>query len=295
MSWFWLTFINTNLFSLVNLVDKFFCAKKFKNTYSFAAIIYLASAIFILALSFFVDWSGLYGWPFFWALASGPIYFLMWILYWRALATTEVSRVVAIFNIAPIFNALLAAIFLNEVLSGSKWLAIFLIVSGAVLASWENKKNGKFDPVYLLVVLAAMVNAVGNVASKFATIQINALSLYPLSFLGSLPLHLWLLTKKEVSLEIKTNLSNKKTTSVILIRSLIAFIAICLFYLAMERGPISLISAVAGIGPLLVFIYSTAMSFFFPHLIKEEISCQALIQKSAAIILIVIGIILINQ
>lgn len=295
MSWFWLIFIATNLFSVSGLLDKFFCAKKFKNIYAFAVSVFLISAIFILILSFFVDFSQLYGWPFFYALASGPIYLLMWLLYWKALATVEVSRATAIYNTMPIFNAFLAVAFLNERLTSLKWLAIFLIVAGAVLCSWEDRTNGRFNPAYILVIFSAIAGAVGNVVSKFATSQIDALALYPLSFYASLPLYLFLLRKKEVFAEVKTTFGNKKTVGVLFIRGLIAFTAVCLFYLSLAKGPVSLIAAVNGIGPLLVFIYSTIVSLFWPKFIKEELSPRILFFKASAIILIVTGVILINQ
>lgn len=295
MSWFWLIFMATNLFSVNNLLDKFFCGKKFKNTYAFAASVYLLSAIFIIGLSFFVDFSHLYGWPFFWALASGPIYFLMWIFYWKALATAEVSRAAAIFNTAPIFNAFLAVAFLHERLTSLKWLAFFLIVVGAVICSWENKADGRFNRAYLLVILSAIAGAIGNVVSKFAAFQIDALALYPISFFVSLPLYVFLLREKEIWLEVKTAFGNKKTVGILFIRTLASFSAVCLFYLALKTGPISLIAAINGIGPLLVFIYSTLVSLFWPKFIKEELGLRALFSKSAAIILIVAGVILINQ
>lgn len=295
MSWFWLIFIAVNLFSVNNLFDKFFCGKKFKNTYAFATSVYLLTAIFMIGLSFFVDFSGLYGWPFVLAIASGPIYFLMWIFYWKALATSEVSRAAAIFNTMPIFNAFLAVIFLNEVLLYRKWLAIFLIVAGAVICSWENKVKGRFNRAYLLVVLAAMTSSVGNVISKFAAFQIDALALYPISFFVSLPLYLFLLTKKEVTSEVKVAFNDGKTIGILLLRSLINFAAVCLFYLALKTGPISLVAAVNGIGPLLVFIYSTIVSLFWPRFIKEDLGLKTLFSKAVAIILIVVGVILINQ
>lgn len=295
MSWFWLIFIAVNLFSFNGLLDKFFCGKKFKNIYAFATSVYLLTAIFMVGLSFFVDFSRLYGWPLFMAIASGPIYFLMWIFYWKALTTTEVSRAVAIFNTAPIFNALLAVVFLNERLISFKWLAIFLIVVGAVICSWENKVNERFNRAYFLVILSAIAGAIGNVVSKFAAFQIDALALYPISFFVSLPLYLFLLTKKEVASEVKVALNDGKTVGTLFLRSLISFLAVCLFYLALKTGPISLIAAVNGIGPLLVFIYSIIVSLFWPKFIKEELGSRVLFSKAVAIILIVVGVILINQ
>lgn len=291
MSWFVLILISTNLFAVINLFDKFFCAKKFKNTLAFAVFNCLLSVIFILGLSFFINFSYPIGWPLFLAISSGPVYFLMWVLWWQSLKGGEISRSVTIFNVAPIFNAFLAVLFLAEL----KWLAILLIVAGAVICSWESNARSRFNYAYILVVLAAIAGAVGNVLSKFAMREIGPLAIYAISFYASLPLYLFLLTKKGVLAEVKASLKTKELVIVLFLRSLINFIAICFFYLTLSSGPVSLVAAVGGIGPLLVFIYSTAVSLFWPKFIKEELHRQALFSKTVAITLIVIGVVLINS
>ena len=295
MSWFWLIFIATNLFSVSDLIDKFLCSKKFKSVYAFSATNLLLSSVFMIGLSFFIGFSGVSGWPLFLILLTGPIYFFMWILLWKALVSNEASRAIAVYNTMPIFNALLAAFFLNETISGSNWLAIILIAIGAVICTWEKKNNEGFDSSYFLVVLAAFLASIGNVISKFVIFEIEPLTAYFLSYLGSLPFYLFLLAKREIRLEVKNSLKNRKVLVSLFVRNLIAFIAICFFYLAIAKGPISLLMAVNGIGPLFVFIYATLASLFLPKYIKEELDSSTLLQKSLAIILIVIGVILINQ
>jgi len=294
MSWFWLILIVTNLFAVSDLIDKFLCEKKFKNTYAFALTNTLLGSIFILALCFLVDYSGASGWPLLIALATGPIYFFMWVFLWKALATQEASRAIAVFNTMPIFNALLAVVFLKEKIASSSWLAIFLIAVGAALCTWERKSKSHFHISYQWVVLAAFLAAIGNVASKQASFYIDSLTLYPLSFFGSFPLYLAVFLKKEIRSEIKTNLKNKKIVATLFVRNLITFIAVCLFYLAIAKGPISLVMAINGTGPLFVFIYATLASLFLPKYIKEDLDSSSLLQKSLAIILIVSGVILIN-
>lgn len=295
MSWFILIFIAVNLFSFVNLFDKFFCEKRFKNIYSFAVTVNLLSFIFITGLIFFSPLSFSWGWPLFFALLSGPVYFVMWLLWWKSLANFEVSRVAAIFNTRPIFTALLAVLFLGESLTNLKWLAILFIVIGAIICSWDSKKDKTvFDLTYFLIILSALLAALGDLFSKFALKEINPFTVYLLSYYATLPLFITLLFKKGVIQELKINLSNKKTFLVFLTRVFISFISICFFYLALASGPISFVIAITGGGPLLVFIYATLISLFWPKVIKEELTKSVLIAKALAIILIVGGVVLIN-
>jgi len=252
-------------------------------------------AIFILGLSLFVKISSPPGWPLFMAVLSGPVYFLMWVFWWQSLKSGEISRSVAIFSTAPLFNALLAVLFLGEHLTSFKWLAIFLIVTGAAICSWENKPGSRFNFAYILAVLAAIFQAIGNVVSKFAMKEISPLTIYVICFYASLPLYLILLTKRGVLTEVKVNLIDKKVVIGLFFRSFILFMAILLFYLALASGPVSEVSAMGGTGPLFALFYSTIISLFWPKFIKEDLRRQVLLAKTVAIILIVAGVVLINS
>lgn len=189
---------------------------------------------------------------------------------------------------------MLACIFLGEVLNVSKWLAIFLIVVGAIICSWEKEGGWRFNPVYLLAGFAAIAGATGNVISKFALREITPLTVYALSYCASLPLYLLLLTKKGVFKEVRTSLKKKSLLAILFIRDSIAFAAICLLYFSLSLGPVSLIASVNGICPLLVFVYSIIISLLWPKIIKEKVNRQVLLSKTIAIVLIVAGLFLIN-
>lgn len=295
MSWLVLIFLSVNLFAVASLFDKFFCEKKFKNVVAYGSIVYFLSAIFIISLPFFLKLSFPLGKSLFFAIASAPVFFVMWLLWWWVLKKGEVSRASAISNTGPLFIALLAAVFLNESIGGIKWLAIILIVIGAILCCWENKTDNHFNRVYLVVILAALINAVGNIFSKIALGGLSPFAVYAVCYYATLPFYLPFLFNKKICEEMKENLKEKKTAILLLIRVTLGFAAISLSYAAMAAGPVSLVMAVNGIGPLLVFIYSTIISLFWPKLIKEEINRQVLFTKAMAIILIVGGVILINS
>ena len=295
MSWIFYIFISVNLFSLASIFDKFFVSKKFKNIYSFAVVLNILYLIFIVVTTIYLRDTFIFGWPFFWAAVSGLIYFFMWIFWWKALTTGEVSRVSAIFFTQPLFSAFLAVIFLKENLSSLKWLAIIFIVAGAILSSWENKKTkSRFNQAYIFVLLAAIISAFGNTISKYAMIDLPALTVQVIGYFAALPLFLLFLKDKEVFKEVKNSFSNFKSLSMMFLRSAVGYVAICAFMLAVGAGPISLVSALNGVQPLVILVYSTLISIFLPRIIKEEISKRALFTKAIAIILIITGAVIIS-
>lgn len=296
MNWFVFALLSANLFSFVNLFDKFLRTKKFKNNYAFATVTGLLGLIFLLILFPFTDFTGSFGWPLIFAFLAGIFYFVMWVFFWKVLETGEVSRLVAVFQVRPIFTAFLSLFFLKENLGVFSWLAIFLIVSGSLICSLEKDKgNSKGLLVaYLLVIFSAFLASLGDIFSKLALKQMNVWAVYLYEYYITLPIFIWFLTKKEIRREIRDNLSDKQSLLPLVLRVIFTLLGSALFYLAINSGSTGLSAAIIGTGPIMVFIYSTLISFFFPRLIKENITPQVLFQKALAIILIVSGVVLIN-
>lgn len=296
MSWFLLILIATGLFSLVNILDKFLCSQKFKNNYAFAAVTNLFGWLFLIGIIPFTNFANSSGWPLFFALLSGPVYLLMWLLFWKALEKGEVSRVSAIFNVRPMFTSLLAVFFLAEIINSQKWLGIILVIIGAILASYEGKTEGKnrFNRAYLLVIFSAFSAALADILSKFALVKISPFGVYFWSALATLPIIFLFLTRKAVKNEIRNNLKDKQSLISLLLRGFVSVVAVCFFYLALGKGPASLVVTVGASGPIFVFLFSIIVSHFWPKFLKEELTKSVLIAKALAILLIVGGVVLIN-
>lgn len=297
MSWFILTILSINFYALVDVLDKILGDKQFKNTFAYAAITYILACLVLPLLLFWTDFSSVkLDTYFFYAAISGPFYFLLWIFWWTGIKKVEVSRAGAVYSSMPIFSALFAFLFLHEVISLSKGLAILLIILGGFFISLEFKKTAKekLNSAYLWIILAAVASAGGNLVSKIAVAEINPFAVYFISALAGAPFYLSLLIKTKVREEISFNLKSRKVFLVLILRSFLSVFGSALFYLAIISGPISLVAAILGAIPALIFLYSGLLSFFFPKLIKENITPAVLLQKAAAIILIVGGVVLIN-
>ncbi|MBD2156911.1 hypothetical protein [Leptolyngbya sp. FACHB-16] len=58
---------------------------------------------------------------------------------------------------------------------------------------------------------------------------------------------------------------------------------------ALSLAPVTLVNASAGIQAVFVLFFSTAISWKFPHVLKEDIDRRTLTQKLGAIASIVVG------
>ena len=65
-------------------------------------------------------------------------------------------------------------------------------------------------------------------------------------------------------------------------------------FFAASLAPITLISIVGGIEPLIVFVVGTSLSVWFPNILKEDLDKSVMGLKIAAIILVFFGVWLIN-
>ncbi len=298
MNWLGLIILSAFLFSIIDVMDKFLCSNKIKSVFTFMVITNTISVIFASFLLFFVDFKISWGWPLFFAAISAVFYFFLWVFWIKALKVTEVSRSIAIYSSAPIYTAIMAVIFLQEQLSLIKWLAIVVIVIGSILCSYEKtveKKSNGFNPMYLLVVLAALCSSLGGIVSKAAMQTMHPFVVDIVAVYAGIPLFLLLFLKKGVFDEAVEVIKNTKIIFPFLIRGLFGFLGTVTFYLAISAAPVSLVNAgFGGINPLFVFGISILLSLFWPKFIKENITPVILFQKALAIILIVSGVVLIN-
>lgn len=88
-----------------------------------------------------------------------------YILYFRAIKAEELSRVVPLFHLTPIFTLFLAVFFLGEVLAPLKYLGTVLVVAGAALISVK-KMGLSFGRSSWMMVMAAALLSVYYVIMK---------------------------------------------------------------------------------------------------------------------------------
>ena len=295
MSWIIYSLLAVSTFSFVNIFDKFFIGKKLKSPYSFVLILNIFYFIFYLGYFLIFRSTFVINPLIVWSILSGLLYFFMWIFWFKALSGGEASRVTAVFFSQPIFTSILAVIFLTETVSPLKWMATVLIVIGAILSSRETgKTKSTFNMAYFYAILAALFSAVGGVVSKYATVHTPTLTVSAIGYFFTLPLYFIFLKNRSIFKEVRSFFSERKLMITMFFRSGLSYAAICFFMLALGSGKVSLVAALNGSQPLFVLILSTLTSVFFPKILKEEISRQALIYKTVSVILIVTGAIIIS-
>ena len=210
----------------------------------------------------------------------------------------EASRVVPIVHTYPIIVAILAIPILGESLQYLHWLAIFLVVIGATMTSAKENPFGYFtfrSKALLFPLISSLLYAMADIMGKYVLGYISFWDLYwfnIISFAGvSLAISLRPSTFRELAC------MNQKMGAIILIvfNEIMVPAAIILHFLALQRGPVSLVSAILSSRPLFVLIGSVMVNYFRPGIIQWYSGGKVmLVTRFVAIAMIVGGITIVN-
>jgi len=226
------------------------------------------------------------------SIIAGMLHLYGMFPYYKALSIEEVSRVLPLWRFIPLFVLLFSCVFIGERLTWHEGIAFLLLVAGGYLISIKNLRDPlKIGKAFYFMVFSSFLFGIHYTLAKyvysnqpyydgFVWIRIGA-------FLGAMSA----LSNKKYRNELILTLSsiNLKITVILFVQGLLVIIGLALLNFAMTIGPISLVSASAGFQSIFVFLAATVLSIRYPNILQEEISKKIIVQKSFAIVLMIVG------
>ena len=205
----------------------------------------------------------------------------------------EASRASAIIHTFPVFVAILAVVFLGETLGFGQWIAIFIVVSGAITISLWGASDGRlirFNKGLPVLLGASLFTALALLTGKYALEELPLWFVYSLRNYGMATIFLFL-WRPGAFRQLYIALTKKQTLIVLLLAEFIlAPLAVMLNVAAIKLGPVSLVSTVTATRPVFVFIFGSILSISAIKLLDEPLEIKTLAVKLGAIIMIVAGI-----
>ncbi len=279
------------LWAFGSIIVKFMRVKHIKSPLGY--LLFIAPTAFLSLLLLFME-------PFrnpgltntFLLLLSGVLaglgyYFFIYVLY-----KEEVSRIITLYGITPLFVLVLETMFLNEMLSPKHYLAFILIISGTFLISSDHKNGRLLRKGVLLIILSSFIWAVHNLLLKLAS-STNFSTMMILRETGFLILVLVVLAFSKTALK-KTKETIKefgiKKGSFMYTVEGIGMAGVVFAYLAIQRAPVSLVTLVGGFQNIFTLILAVILSIFFPRIIKEAIDRKTLSIKIISALLMLLGL-----
>ena len=298
MNWLTIAIVSAIVFALVSIFDKVILVRYIRD-----------ARVFIVMVGFIQFPMGLVVLPFVpfesysvTTLAAGYFSGFLWgvslTAMFLAMRREEVSRVIPVISISPVFVAVLAVIFLSERLTAMHWLAIVMTVAGAMVISARmsgTSRLPKFNSTFGLLIAGSIFIAGGQFLTKVAADEMSLWNLFALRNIGLGTACVLLMFRPYVLRETARAMSNATTAGMFfLTEGVLVFIGLVLTIWAIDMGPISLVATAMSSRPLFVFMMSVGLSIPLGvsrwKLLNESLDRRTLAVKLVSTAMIVLGI-----
>ena len=294
LDWVSASLVSAALLAIVNVVDSHLIAKRLPSLQSYLLILgFLVLLISVLLIRLFPLSEDVGGRSLVMAILSGLLRGVSVYIMFYTLKREEVSMVIPIVNSYPILVALFAMPILGEFLSTSQWMAIFVVVLGVILASFRGDSASRITwsgKILGLLLASSVFWALSEVAAKYALAEISPWQMYALSHFSIAFIFLIISIRPRILKELLHHEKRNSALIIVLFNETIAIISVVLFYWAMEKGPVSLVSVVASTRPAFVFIYALVISRFSGFLLEQRATRGTSLLRWLAITMIVGGV-----
>ena len=291
--WIFFSVLSVLCFATVNIIDKYVLTKWIRQPLVLVVLLGIFNWMSAITIYFIRGFSYLSNFNILLILIAGAFSLSAGLFYFKALKVEEVSRVTPLFYLSALFISLFAAIFLGEVFTPLKYLGIFLLVFGAIFVSSKNPLKLGFSKALPLMLLSVTAASASSLLVKYLLNFTDYWTVFSYLRIGggiaSIPIAYIYLP----SLISTVKKYGKKFIVVITINELMNLSAMLFFVIAISLGYVTLVSAIAGVQPFFILLFTVTLSMFFPSIIKEEIERSVVFIKLLAIIIMFIGVILI--
>jgi len=271
--WFYFALISSVIISGVNIIDKILISD-FKIPPLVYVLVISATSIMPLVTLFFFQLTALPLTVLAFTILVGFVRIYYTLPYFKALTIEEVSRVVPILQLTPVFVLILSSLILHEALAAQDYVAFGLLVLGGTLFAIRLSTGIRLSLAFYLMILSSFLLAVYSVALKylfsmqdFYTIFIWVQIAGFITFFQFIPLRPF-----RNSLVTTYKITNRKIGVILVAEQALAYVAIFAYNYAIAHGPITLISAVGATQPLFVLAFATILSYRFPRVLREELA-----------------------
>lgn len=225
---------------------------------------------------------------------AGLFYVLMSALYFLAAKSEEISRVVPLFYLSPLFVSVLAWAYLGERLGAGEYAGILLLMAGAILINSRPGVLFKPGKAFRLMILAAFVLALYMIAVKQALKGSDFWTAFALvrlwTFIVLIP---WLIRRRS-DLKAAVRDRGPKIIGIMSANEIFALAATLCSVAAVSLGPVTLVTALSSLQPFFVLVFALLFSRFLPGVLKEETGAPTVLLKLASIALMFAGAVLIT-
>lgn len=293
MDWVLLSLLSAVAFTVLTIVQKRTLERHVNGAVVFnavAALPQLGAAVVILLLSP-PDWTST---AVAIMLVAGVVQASVWFLQGYAInRETDISRIVPVLDSHPLLVLVIAVLVLGEALTPLKWVAVLMVIAGAITASWHQALPGervKVNRSFFAVLGAAVAMAVVTVLFKLASAELTIVQMVGLAWLVSAPIHLLMGRVTHAGHEMRRVLGSVSAVRMIGVTQIMFVIAIFSGIAALTLGPVSLATAIMGTRPVMLLLWVVVSGFSVRDALRRKPEHGQMRSKWASASLVTVGV-----
>ncbi|MDQ3245101.1 MAG: EamA family transporter [bacterium] len=298
-TWFLFALIGPLLWAVVNHIDKYMLFKYFKQRGVESLLVFSClSSVLVLPIIVYFFHGEIFNVSLFSFLILLSIGFLSAIgfyFYLKAVDLEEISIVIPLFQLLPIFTYFLGYFILGESLNTQQIFASLLIMLGAFVLSLELDIDRTVlfkRKAFFLVAISSLCYALNDVLfKKVALVESFWISVF-WQYLGLFLFGLFLVVfykKFRKAFRYMFVSFNTKTLLLNLLSEVLYMIGNLASNFAILSAPVVLVLVVGSSQPLFVFVGAIIMTIVLPKIVTERISKGHMIHRVLCIIVMLIG------
>ena len=294
MNWASVAILSTATFAVVNTIDSHLLSKRMPSLRAFLLPVSIFHLFYGLLLFYLVPLpEGIGILPVLVAVVSGIFRTIAVTIILYNLQKEEVSRVIPVVYTYPIFVAIMAVLFMGETLGYLQWLAIIIVVAGAVMVSVRQSPSGStiwLGKPLLLLFSSSLFFAMADITSKYALAYISFWNMFSLTAFCISGIFLLVSMRPRILSQLSSMERRNSAIALLAFNEILAPVGIVLLFWALEKGPVSLVSTISSSRPVFVVIFALILSRILPGFMEWQPGKGMLALRLVAIAMIFGGI-----
>ena len=205
----------------------------------------------------------------------------------------DISQIIPLAFTYPVFVAIIALPLLREILYYLQWMAIIVVVSGAIMVSVKKDFIGATTILgknFLILFGVSLLFAFTDIGNKYVLTYLSPMNMLAFVTLSMCSIFLIVSLRPHVIQELAGIKLERSTTALIFLNEILTPVAMVLFFSAMQNGPVSLVATIHGTRPIFIGLYSLILSRLAPKFLIHTPSKGLLLLRLVVTAIIVTGI-----
>ena len=290
MDWIFIAIFSYFLFALGNIFEKILRTNHLQSPLSLLFLSGISSLFLLLILPIFFPIVFGNFILIILGITIGLTSFAGFLPFLIALKKEEASRLVSLWNLAPIITFFLAFFILKERLPENFYLSFVFIFVGGILISFKDLKGHFSTFAFLMMALSNIMYSISLIIMKYTLNFFDIFSTLFYAAIGNVLFILLFFIFRKTRSDVINDLKKIKHRFALIAYWFVVIMAFFLYYISVQNSPVSMVAVLGGAQGLFVFTLALVISHFFPHILKEDTKLESITIKLISILLMFAGL-----